>query len=206
MVDTNRPFFFNDEIGFENERNTINELNDEGTYLYGAECIWIPVTLAQEEPIFGEYLNKTLEKGTPIRLIIDQFEDDFGAEDSGMYSKFGFNPNLGEATFHASIRYFNQFKVYPKEQDLVYYKKIKKLFEVRKVHTVNQYRYKIASVLYNFDHADISDKVTDTDFLSLETISDKDETISNIPKQTANDTNFVKPVINTTEKDGLGME
>lgn len=198
------PFLMNDEFDFEHEKKTWNNIMDEGTYLYGAECLWIRQELNVPDNMFGDFLGKLIKEGVPIRLIIDQIEEDFYPESSLMYSKFGIEPNIGSATFHASVNYFENFAIEPRPQDLIFYKKVNKIFEVTHVTLLDGFKYQIDSVLYDYDHTKIDDGVTDEDILSLETLDDKDKIQTgdktNIAEQTQEDTS---PVLDVTDKDGI---
>lgn len=172
----NYPFFMNNETGFENERKTISGLMDEGVYLHGAECVYYDMTLAQPDEVFGEYLGKKFSLGTPIRLLIDQIEDDFFPEDGFMHAKFGMEFQMGEATFRATIDYFKQHGLNPKPQDVILYKKVHKLFEITHITLINDFNYQIDAVLYNYDHVEIDDTVQEADLITLKDINDEEVT------------------------------
>lgn len=176
---TDYPWFFNNETGFENEKKTFSNIMDEAIWLHGAEIIWISQTLGFEEPIMGDFLGKKIEEGVPIRLWPEEIEEDFYNEDGALFTKFGITPEIGSATWWATCNYMDFFNIAPKEQDLIYYKKTTKLFEVRKVTLVDGFKLKIHSGLYNYDHTELSDDITDTDLLTLKTLDDLDKQLGN---------------------------
>lgn len=174
-VRTDHPFFLNDESGFQGERETIQSIYDEANWLHGSECIYIPHEMSGLDEVFGEYLQKLIVEGIEVRMIVDEYEEDFFNEDNSMYSKFGFVPDVGTSTFHGSKNYLDHFNINPQVQDLIYYKKVKKLFEISHVQLLDDYRYKISATLYNYDHTKIDDSVTNSDILSLDDLADQEQ-------------------------------
>lgn len=168
----NKPFRFN--TGYEGEeKQTYLNITDDAIALYGEHCVYITQTLAQAEPIFGEYLGKVINEGTDVYLYVEQTESDFEVDTSSMYSKFGFVPNIGEATFHATEQYFDSFGITPRAQDLVYYPKNKQMFEIN--HVQERFgKYELVGELYNYDHTKVADDVTDIPILDLTDINDDD--------------------------------
>lgn len=197
---TDYPHFFNNETGFEDEKKTFSDIMDEAIWLHGAECLYITQTLDQPEPILGEFLGKKLEDGIPIRLWPEEIEEDFYPEDAGMFAKFGYTPEIGSATWWATCNYFEFFNIVPKENDLIFYKKTTKLFEIRKVTLIDGFKLKIHSGLYNYDHIELSDDITDTDLLTLKDLDDLDFQQGNEEIQAAEDAGNV---IDETKSDGI---
>ena len=194
------PFRFNDEDYIVSERQTWSDQLDETGLLYGPELKYIDLTHAQPDYIFGEYLANTIERGIPLQLICEQIEDDFYPEESGLFSKFGYTPQLDEAIFYGSVNYFDYLNITPQEDDLIYYKKTKKIFEITKVTLLDDWKYKIDSKLYNYDHMEVSDDVTDQPILNLEDINDE-EVIKIIEPIT--DQNETDDVVDDSVDDGL---
>jgi len=169
-----KPFSFNTDYEGE-EFATFLNISDDAIALHGEQLVYIQQTLAQSEPIFGEYLGKVINEGADVILYVEEahtFSDDM----AGMYSKFGFSPNLGEATFHGTIQYFDTFNIVPHAQDLIWWPKTKKIYEVTHV-TEEKKQYKLTAELYNYSHDKIADDVTDTEINSLTDIND-DEVIN----------------------------
>jgi len=182
-VRTNYPFFINKNEAFDAERQTFQNLNDEATMLYGADCVYIDIENASLDNIFNEYLTKTMTTGTDIRLILDEIEDDLYNQDAGMFSKFGYVPGLEETNFHASQNYFEFHNVFPKEGDLIYYRKVIKMFEISRVVLLDGYRLQLHTRLYNFSHDMISDDIEEAPIQGLEEVMDKEIEAINTPIQ-----------------------
>ena len=173
---------------------------DEAIWLHGAEVVWISQTLGLQEPIFGEFLGKKIEEGIAFRLWPEEIEEDFYNEDGALFSKFGITPEIGSATWWATCNYFDYFNIVPKEQDRIYYKKTTKLFEVRKVTLFDGFKLKIHSGLYNYDHTELSEDITDTDLLSLKSLDDLDKLLNNDEVQAVEDDD---DVVDEIVKDGI---
>ncbi len=171
---TEYPFSFNHEEGWEVERETFIAQQDEATMLFGANCVYLPVSKDEIDPFFGEYLAKRIERGTPIKLVVDNIEEDFYPEDSGMFSKFGYSPQLDVATFWATKNYWDFHSIVPTEDNLILYKKIDKLFEIHKVTLIHGYQYRVDCRLFNYTHEDVADDVIEPAILDLETLADEE--------------------------------
>lgn len=196
------PHFFNNETEFEREKETLSDIMDEAVFLHGAEVVWINQTLGFEEPTLGEFLGKRLESGISLRLWPEEIEDDFYLEDGGLFTKFGYTPEVGSATWWATCNYFEFFNIEPKEQDLIYYPKTTKIFEVRKITLLDGYKLKIHSGLYNYDHTEITQDIRDIDpeIATLENLDDIDKRLGNEEIQAIEDQ---RDVIDETKKDGI---
>ena len=199
MTATN-PFYFNNETSFENEKKTMANILEEGINLHGNEIIWIPQELAHADETFGEFLGKAIVEGTPMRLFLEQVDTDFYNEDAALYTKFGLNLNLGGSSWHGSAKYFFDNGITPKPQDLIYYKKTSKLFEVTHIQLQHDIWYKISAILYDYDGTKIDTNVTEEDILTLDTILDKDQESNNDPIEEVDDD---ENIIDNTETDGL---
>jgi hypothetical protein len=196
----NKPFFFNDESIHAIEKQTFANIMDEAVFLHGSECIWIKQTLGQREDIFGEFLGKKINEGIPIRLVLDQVDTDLYPEDTMSVGRYGLELNIGEATWHGSVQYFTDHGITPGQQDLIYYKKIAKLFEVTHIQLLDDYKYVVNSILYNYSHEPVASDVTDEDILSLPDLDDKDKAATGDRiAQVEEDDN----VLNTDESDGI---
>jgi len=158
---------------------------DEVSSLFGAAFIYLDVDLGTPDEIFGEYLQKVISKGTSINLWIEEFDDDTYPEDNGMYSKFGFAPNLDNITVYATPDYFIQHGINVAEQDLLYYVKTKKIWEINHVTEIDAYKIKLDLGLYNFDHTKVDvDAIDNSDILELENIATEETVIINTPIET----------------------
>jgi Virus neck protein len=223
------PFRFNEnsDLNEAGEANTYNNIFAEATHLHGFDVVYIERTFHGEEPIFGEYLAATLDKGTPMRLKLEETAAWGGSGD--MYSKFGLQVQ-DEATFYCPTITFSQAKFdeetqeflpfYPKVSDLIYFVKGKKLFEIMHIENEaapgfyvfgNRNSYVMKCKAYTFDHSDINmedfngipeelkalDRVETVDDKEYDVLG-KEEKTFNTPLQTKAST-----VIDNTEKDAL---
>lgn len=198
---TNYPFKINRSETTDGERQTYLNLMDESTYLYGEDILYIDIANAQLDEIYGEFLNKKMKTGTELRLTFDETEDDFYVQDAGMFSKFGYAPEIGEGRFNATQQYFEYYNVYPKEGDLIYYFKTNKLFEIQKVVTIKGAYYQLNCKHYNFSHEDIDmTEIEETEIQSLDEVMDVEIETLITP---INEVVDHEDIINDTETDGL---
>lgn len=197
----NYPFKINRSETTDGERQTYLNLMDESTYLYGEDLLYIDIANAQLDQIYGEFLNKKMKTGTPMRLAFDETEDDFYAQDAGMFTKFNYMPEIGEARFNATKQYFEYYNVFPKEGDLIYYYKTNKLFEVQKVVTIKGAYYQLNCKHYNFSHEDIDMvEIEEPEIQSLDNIMNVEiETLITPVREVVEE----EDIVNTTESDGL---
>jgi len=178
---TDKPFRFNNADYFEfDELGLFQSQLDEGTELFGVSVVYIKVDHEQPDEIFAEYLGEKMSEGTEIYLILDQIDEDFQTEDAMMHSKFGIQFNFGECTFWASKEYFQSYGITPQAGDLIYYKKIEKLFEISKTTEQHKFKVRLDCDLYNYDHIEIDEDMIDEEKIAaLEDISDiEDERIT----------------------------
>lgn len=162
------PFKFNDSYDLTqgNEANTYLNVYAESTFLFGSDVVFLPRTPDNPEPIFGEYLASKLEAGYPMRLFVEDVTNWNGNGD--VYSKFGLQVN-DTTTFHCPKKMFEIFNngvaIYPKQGDLIYYVKGKKLFEIQHIEDEtqpgfyvfgNRQSYVIKCKAYTYDHMQIA--------------------------------------------------
>ena len=175
------PFRFNEnyETDVAGEANTYNNIFAEAVYLYGVDVVYIERTLHTPEHIFGEYLGAVLNKGVPMRLFNEELAG--GAWNGGgdMYAKFGLQVT-DEATFYGPKLIFEQAKInpdpttsteqpflpfYPKQGDLIFFVKGKKLFEIHHIESEaapgmymfgNRNSYVFKTKLYTYDHSAVN--------------------------------------------------
>ena len=180
---TDHPFRFNDEDDPSFVTGGLFESQlDEGCRIYGIDCVYISQKQAQSDDIFGEHLGNKLENGIPIRLICDQMEEDFQNEDTALHSKFGFQLNMTEAVFHASISYFEDHDITISESDIIYYKKVEKAFEIMKVTRQDQFKVRLDCDLYTFDNIEIDEFTIDEPAITdLKHINDEEMDRTNQP-------------------------
>ena len=207
------PFKFNDnyDLGAAGEANTYNQIYAEGCYLFGSDVVFMPRTTNNPEPIFGEYLASSIDKGFPMRLFVEDVTNWNGGGD--LYSKFGLQVT-DETTFHCPKISFEQLQalnpIYPKQGDLVYYVKGKKLFEILHIEDEtqpgfyvfgNRNSYVLKCKAYSYDHMEISTDVSiPAEVSSLNSLATQDQNhnndiiISTIVAETILDRSEVDPI------------
>ena len=184
-----------------NERITWANQLDEVSALFGANFIYLDVNLGNVDEIFGEHLQKVISSGTNINLWIEEFDQDTYPEDNGMYSKFGFVPNLDNITVYATPDYFVQHGITIQQQDLLYYVKTKKIWEINHITELDEYKIKLDLGLYSYDHTKIdTDTITETDILELENYAAEELTKISTPIETAVEDD---EILDTDNSDGL---
>lgn len=164
------PFTFTKvlDINESNESSLYLSIYNEFTYQHGTDVIFIERTPNEAEEIFGEYLQKKISRGTPMRLFVEEVEMWNGAGDT--YTKFGLQVN-DECTLHCPKIAFEQSRpgLYPKYNDLIYLVNAKKLFEITHIEDEtspafyllgNRSCYKISCKTYAYDHSEISDDIS----------------------------------------------
>ena len=124
------------DTGTKPEQHLYEDLMIEQLKIYGQEVFYIPRTLVKEDELFGE---DTLSKFGDAYLIEMYFENVEGYEgEKEIMSKFGLQMNE-DVTFVVARRRFEQLvshdsnlivKTRPNEGDLVYFPKVKKVFEI----------------------------------------------------------------------------
>ena len=124
------------DTGTRPEQNLYEDLMIEQLKIYGQDVFYIPRTLVKEDELFGE---DTLSKFGDAYLIEMYFENVEGYEgEKEIMSKFGLQMNE-DVTFVVARRRFEQLvshdsnlivKTRPNEGDLVYFLKVKKIFEI----------------------------------------------------------------------------
>ena len=127
------PFFLQ---GSKTEQFLLQDVINEQLKIYGQDVFYIPRTLVKEDELFGE---DTLSKFGDAYLIEMYFENVEGYEgEKEIMSKFGLQMNE-DVTFVVARRRFEQLvshdsnlivKTRPNEGDLVYFPKVKKIFEI----------------------------------------------------------------------------
>ena len=157
------------DTGTKSEQHLYEDLMIEQLKIYGQDVFYIPRTLVKEDELFGE---DTLSKFGDAYLIEMYFENVEGYEgEKEIMSKFGLQMN-DDATFVVSRRRFEQLvshdsnlivKTRPNEGDLVYFPKVKKMFEITfvdhddpfyQVHNVPAFKLKVKTFEYSSEDID----------------------------------------------------
>ena len=157
------------DTGTKSQQHLYDDLMIEQLKIYGQDVFYIPRTLVKEDELFGE---DTLSKFGDAYLIEMYFENVEGYEgEKEIMSKFGLQMN-DDATFVVSRRRFEQLvshdsnlivKTRPNEGDLVYFPKVKKMFEITfvdhddpfyQVHNVPAFKLKVKTFEYSSEDID----------------------------------------------------
>ncbi len=157
------------DTGTKPEQHLYEDLMIEQLKIYGQDVFYIPRTLVKEDELFGE---DTLSKFGDAYQIEMYFENVDGYEgEKEIMSKFGLQMNE-DATFVVARRRFEQLvshdsnlivKTRPNEGDLVYFPKVKKMFEITfvdhddpfyQVHNVPAFKLKVKTFEYSSEDID----------------------------------------------------
>jgi len=157
------------DTGTKTEQHLYEDLMIEQLKIYGQDVFYIPRTLVKEDELFGE---DTLSKFGDAYLIEMYFENVEGYEgEKEIMSKFGLQMNE-DVTFVVSRRRFEQLvstdsnlivKSRPNEGDLIYFDKVKKMFEISfvdhddpfyQVHNIPAFKLKCKTFQYSGEDLD----------------------------------------------------
>ena len=179
------------DTGTKPEQHLYEDLMIEQLKIYGQDVFYIPRTLVKEDELFGE---DTLSKFDDAYLIEMYFENVEGYEgEKEIMSKFGLQMNE-DVTFVVARRRFEQLvshdsnlivKTRPNEGDLVYFPKVKKIFEISfvdhddpfyQVHNVPAFKLKCKTFEYGGE--DLDTGVAEID--AIETANSLDQLVYQI--------------------------
>ena len=189
------------DTGTRPEQNLYEDLMIEQLKIYGQDVFYIPRTLVKEDNLFGE---DTLSKFGDAYLIEMYFENVEGYEgEKEIMSKFGLQMNE-DVTFVVARRRFEQLvshdsnlivKTRPNEGDLVYFPKVKKIFEITfvdhddpfyQVHNVPAFKLKCKTFEYSSE--DLNTGITEID--AIETDNSLDQLVYQITMEQSSTTTY----------------
>ena len=189
------------DTGTRPEQTLYEDLMIEQLKIYGQDVFYIPRTLVKEDNLFGE---DTLSKFGDAYLIEMYFENVEGYEgEKEIMSKFGLQMNE-DVTFVVSRRRFEQLvshdsnlivKTRPNEGDLVYFPKVKKIFEITfvdhddpfyQVHNVPAFKLKCKTFEYSGE--DLDTGITEID--AIETDNSLDQLVYQITMEQSSSTTY----------------
>jgi len=189
------------DTGTRPEQNLYEDLMIEQLKIYGQDVFYIPRTLVKEDNLFGE---DTLSKFGDAYLIEMYFENVEGYEgEKEIMSKFGLQMNE-DVTFVVARRRFEQLvshdsnlivKTRPNEGDLVYFPKVKKIFEITfvdhddpfyQVHNVPAFKLKCKTFEYSSE--DLDTGITEID--AIETDNSLDQLVYQITMEQSSITTY----------------
>ena len=135
-----------------NEQNLLEDLNTEFIRALGRNCYYIPRTLNNYDPIYGEDATASFDQAYLIEMYMENPQS-FGG-DGDIVGKFGIDLR-DKATFRMATRTFerevtkrNSDIIRPREGDLIYYVLSDSLFEITFVEHENPL-YQLGN-LYSF--------------------------------------------------------
>ena len=189
------------DTGTRPEQHLYEDLMIEQLKIYGQDVFYIPRTLVKEDELFGE---DTLSKFDDAYLIEMYFENVEGYEgEKEIMSKFGLQMNE-DVTFVVARRRFEQLvshdsnlivKTRPNEGDLVYFPKVKKIFEISfvdhddpfyQVHNVPAFKLKCKTFEYSGE--DLDTGITEID--AIETDNSLDQLVYQITMEQSSSTTY----------------
>ena len=189
------------DTGTKPEQHLYEDLMIEQLKIYGQDVFYIPRTLVKEDSLFGE---DTLSKFGDAYLIEMYFENVEGYEgEKEIMSKFGLQMNE-DVTFVVARRRFEQLvshdsnlivKTRPNEGDLVYFPKVKKIFEISfvdhddpfyQVHNVPAFKLKCKTFEYSSE--DLNTGITEID--AIETDNSLDQLVYQITMEQSSTTTY----------------
>ena len=189
------------DTGTRPEQTLYEDLMIEQLKIYGHDVFYIPRTLVKEDNLFGE---DTLSKFGDAYLIEMYFENVEGYEgEKEIMSKFGLQMNE-DVTFVVARRRFEQLvshdsnlivKTRPNEGDLVYFPKVKQIFEISfvdhddpfyQVHNVPAFILKCKTFEYSSE--DLDTGITEID--AIETANSLDQLVYQITMEQSSTTTY----------------
>ena len=124
------------DTGTKPEQHLYEDLMIEQLKIYGQDVFYIPRTLVKEDELFGEDTLSKFDDAYQIEMYFENVEGYEGEKE--IMSKFGLQMNE-DVTFVVARRRFEQLvshdsnlivKTRPNEGDLVYFPKVKKIFQI----------------------------------------------------------------------------
>ena len=164
------------DTGTKPEQHLYEDLMIEQLRIYGQDVFYIPRTLVKEDELFGEDTLSKFDDAYQIEMYFENVEGYEGEKE--IMSKFGLQMNE-DVTFVVARRRFEQLvshdsnlivKTRPNEGDLVYFPKVKKVFEISfvdhddpfyKIHNVPAFKLKCKTFEYSGE--DIDTGITEID-------------------------------------------
>ena len=176
------------DTGTKPEQHLYEDLMIEQLRIYGQDVFYIPRTLVKEDELFGEDTLSKFDDAYQIEMYFENVEGYEGEKE--IMSKFGLQMNE-DVTFVVARRRFEQLvshdsnlivKTRPNEGDLVYFPKVKKVFEISfvdhddpfyQVHNVPAFKLKCKTFEYSGE--DIDTGITEID--AIETANSLDQLV-----------------------------
>ena len=189
------------DTGTRPEQTLYEDLMIEQLKIYGQDVFYIPRTLVKEDELFGEDTLSKFDDAYQIEMYFENVEGYEGEKE--IMSKFGLQMNE-DVTFVVARRRFEQLvshdsnlivKTRPNEGDLVYFPKVKKIFEITfvdhddpfyQVHNVPAFKLKCKTFEYSGE--DLDTGVTEID--AIETDNSLDMLVYQITMEQSSSTTY----------------
>ena len=189
------------DTGTKSEQHLYEDLMIEQLKIYGQDVFYIPRTLVKEDELFGEDTLSKFDDAYQIEMYFENVEGYEGEKE--IMSKFGLQMNE-DVTFVVARRRFEQLvshdsnlivKTRPNEGDLVYFPKVKKIFEISfvdhddpfyQVHNVPAFKLKCKTFEYSGE--DIDTGITEID--AIETDNSLDQLVYQITMEQSSSTTY----------------
>jgi hypothetical protein len=143
---TNFYFQSGNTSGTTNEQRLVEDLVIESLKIYGHDVYYLPRTIANQDPIFGEDPLSYFSQFYPLEMYLENVEGFEGEGD--LFTKFGFEFRAS-ASFVVSKRRWEesvasnaenlQLTTRPSEGDILYFPKTKTFFEIKFVDFLNPF-------------------------------------------------------------------
>ena len=184
------------DTGTKPEQHLYEDLMIEQLRIYGQDVFYIPRTLVKEDELFGEDTLSKFDDAYQIEMYFENVEGYEGEKE--IMSKFGLQMNE-DVTFVVARRRFEQLvshdsnlivKTRPNEGDLVYFPKVKKVFEISfvdhddpfyQIHNVPAFKLKCKTFEYSGE--DIDTGISEID--AIETANSLDQLVYQISLEVA---------------------
>ena len=195
------------DTGTKPEQHLYEDLMIEQLKIYGQDVFYIPRTLVKEDSLFGEDTLSKFDDAYQIEMYFENVEGYEGEKE--IMSKFGLQMNE-DVTFVVARRRFEQLvshdsnlivKTRPNEGDLVYFPKVKKIFEISfvdhddpfyQVHNVPAFKLKCKTFEYSSEDMDTG--IAEID--AIETDNSLDQLVYQITMEPVSYTHLTLPTIN----------
>ena len=189
------------DTGTKSEQHLYEDLMIEQLKIYGQDVFYIPRTLVKEDELFGEDTLSKFDDAYQIEMYFENVEGYEGEKE--IMSKFGLQMNE-DVTFVVARRRFEQLvshdsnlivKTRPNEGDLVYFPKVKKIFEISfvdhddpfyQVHNIPAFKLKCKTFEYSGE--DIDTGITEID--AIETDNSLDQLVYQITMEQSSSTTY----------------
>ena len=188
------------DSGTKPEQFLYEDLIIEQLKIYGQDVYYLPRTIVNEDDLLREDALSTFDDAYLIEMYFENVEGFEGEKE--IMSKFGLQMQ-DEATFVVSKRRFEQLvsvdsnlivKTRPNEGDLVYFPRVKKMFEILfvdhddpfyQIHNIPAFKLKVKT--FEYSHEDLDTGITEIDAIEEDNSLDQNNYQFTLEDGTTND-------------------